>query len=304
MKVGIPRALLYYFYEDLWLEFFKNLNIETIVSPESNKQIVKNGISNSIDEGCYSSKIFIGHVEYLLDKCDLIFVPRIECTGIREEYCTRIFGVYDLTKNTFPEAKLLHADINYLFRKREADAFREIGTALGKTPEETMAAYTAALEKSTANREAAIYKQAELLNSNGTKVLIVSHPYNSFDAVIGKSILRFFENNHIKVAFANLVNTKDARAKAKEIYGNRIYWKINLELLGGVEIYKEFVDGIVFISTFPCGPDSIINELIIRNIKDMPVLSLMIDELDATAGLITRLESFTDILAAKKRSAM
>ena len=303
MKIGIPRALLYYFYEDLWLNFFENIQIETIVSPPTNRDILKKGISNSIDEGCYSSKIFIGHVEYLRDKCDMIFIPRIENSAIREEYCTRIFGLYDLAKSTFPDIKILHAEVNYLYRKKESSAFVEIGMALGKSEAESLAAYKAAVLTADKRKAEKISQQEALLKSDGPKVLIVSHAYNVFDASIGKDITNFFAENHIQVAYADCVDAKKARAKAKENYGKRIYWKVSAEQIGGIEFYKDQVDGIVLISTFPCGPDSIFNELLIRVIKDKPILSLIIDEQDASAGILTRLESFTDIIMAKRKGA-
>ena len=303
MKIGIPRALQFYYYEDLWINFFKNLNIETVISPVTNKEIIKQGVNNSIDEACFSSKIFIGHVEYLLDKCDMIFIPRIENSAIREEYCTRIFGLYDLAKNTFPNAALLNAEVNYLFRKKESNAFIEIGAALGKGSEESLEAYNKALAEADRIKEEKIKKQEELLNSDGLKVLIFSHAYNTYDASIGKIITGFFMKNNIKVAYADLINEKEAQALTKESYGKRIYWKISAQLIGGLEKYKKSVDGIVLISTFPCGPDSIFNELMIRLIKDKPILSLVIDELDASAGIQTRLESFTDIIKTKKENA-
>ncbi|MCL2521772.1 MAG: acyl-CoA dehydratase activase-related protein [Erysipelotrichales bacterium] len=299
MKIGIPRALLYHSYKDLWLTFFENLGIETVVSPPTNKKIIRNGNFNTIDEACYSSKIYIGHVEYLLDKCDYIFVPRIENTGVKEEFCTRLFGIYDLVVNTFPEAKLLHANINYNFRKTEKDAFIAIGEALGKTSEESKIAYLQALDKAEKIRSEAIIKQQELLKSENLKVLIVSHSYNTFDAAIGESVLKFFKEQNIEVIFADIVDFKEAKQRAKEKY-SRIYWRPSTELVGGLELYKEQIDGIVLISTFPCMPDSIVNELIIRTTNDKPILSLMFDELDASAGLMTRLESFTDILTSKK----
>ena len=243
MKIGIPRALLYYYYEDLWLSFFDNLKIETIVSPPTNKDILKKGISNSIDEGCYSSKIFIGHVEYLLDKCDMIFIPRIENSAIREEYCTRIFGLYDLAKNTFPQANILNADVNYLYRKKEPSAFVEIGATLGKDAEESLAAYKAALTVANQRKEERILQQEALLQSEGPKVLIVSHAYNVFDAKIGKDILDFFSENHIQVAYADWIDSQKAKAKARENYGKRIYWKVSAEMIGGMETYKDQVDG-------------------------------------------------------------
>jgi len=300
MRIGIPRALQYYFYEGLWLNFFKNIGVEVVVSPETNKEIVKMGVNNSIDEACFSSKIFIGHVEYLLDKCDMIFVPRIENSAIREEYCTRIFGLYDLVRNTFPEAKLLHADVNYLYRKKESNAFVEIGAALGKSKEETLEAYKNALSTAESIKEAKISQQEELLKSDGAKILIFSHAYNTYDACIGKDITDFFAKNNIEVIYADLINEKEAQALTKESYGKRVYWKVSAQLIGGIEKYRDQVDGIVLISTFPCGPDSIFNELLIRIIKDKPILSLVIDEQDAGAGIQTRLESFTDIIMAAR----
>jgi len=300
MKIGIPRALQYYFYEDLWLNFFKNLGFETVVSPETNKEIVKMGVQHSIDEACFSSKIFIGHVEYLLDKCDIIFVPRIENSAIREEYCTRIFGLYDLVKNTFPNAQLLHAEVNYLYRKKESNAFLEIGAALGKSKEDSLDAYKKALFTAEEVKETKILQQEELLNRDGAKVLIFSHAYNTYDAYIGKEIIDFFAANHISVVYADLINEKEAQILTKSSYGKRVYWKVSAQLIGGIEKYKDCVDGIILISTFPCGPDSIFNELLIRLIKDKPILSLVIDEHDAGAGIQTRLESFIDIIMANR----
>ncbi|MCL2841297.1 MAG: acyl-CoA dehydratase activase-related protein [Defluviitaleaceae bacterium] len=304
MKIGIPRALLYYFYEDLWLNFFKNINVETIVSPETNKEIIRKGVRDSIDESCFSSKIFIGHVEYLIDKCDMIFVPRIENSAIMSEYCTAIFGLYDLVRNTFPNAKLLHADVNYLLRKKEAAAFISIGETLNKSKEEAEAAYKAAVLTANILKQDRITKQEALLNSDDPKILIFAHAYNTFDASIGKVVTDFCAENGIQVIYADLVNQKPVKSKVATTYGAKVYWKVTAELLAGVETYKDRVDGIVLISAFPCGPDSIFNELLIRVIKDKPILSLVIDEQDASTGIQTRLESFTDIIMAKRRGHM
>jgi predicted nucleotide-binding protein (sugar kinase/HSP70/actin superfamily) len=258
------------------------------------------GVNNSIDEACFSSKIFIGHVEWLLDKCDLIFVPRIENSAVREEYCTRIFGLYDLVRNTFPKAKLLHAEVNYFYRKRTSTAFVEIGQTLGKGKEESLEAYKKALETANIIKEAKIHQQDELLISDGPKILIFSHGYNTYDACIGKEITDSFAKNNIKVIYADLIKENEAKLLTREAYGKRVYWKVSNQLIGGIEKYRSLVDGIVLISTFPCGPDSIFNELLIRTIKDKPILSLVIDEQDASAGIQTRLESFTDIIMAKR----
>ena len=75
-----------------------------------------------------------------------------------------------------------------------------------------------------------------------------------------------------------------------------VYFSINKELMGATYKYKDNVDGIILVSSFPCGPDSICNEIIIRKVKDIPIINLIVDEEMSVTGLITRLESFIDII--------
>ena len=60
MKIGIPRALLYYRYHVLWNTFFQELGIETVISPHTNKTLMDAGSHYAIDENCLSSKLFFG----------------------------------------------------------------------------------------------------------------------------------------------------------------------------------------------------------------------------------------------------
>ena len=75
MKIGIPRAFLYYRYKELWETFFRELGIEFILSPETQNDLVRAGSMHAIDEACLSSKIYLGHVAWLLDKCDYLLIP-------------------------------------------------------------------------------------------------------------------------------------------------------------------------------------------------------------------------------------
>jgi len=282
---------LFHTYADLWQKFFCELGVDFITSPETNREIVKRGIALSVDEGCFSSKIYLGHIDWLAGKCDLVFAPRYESTGIREDMCPRIFGMWDVAKRTFPNVKFLHADINVLQRKREQDAFINIGEQLGFDTQKSLAAYQSAIETFKYLCEENIKNQQARLAKDGLKVLIVGHQYNLYDPYIGQGITKYFLDNGVTPVHANFVEVEKQK---------RVYWKQNAELLSGVQKYKDRVDGIVLVTTFPCGPDSIFNEMIIRQVKDKPILSLMVDELDATAGLQTRLESFVDILTAKR----
>lgn len=59
---------------------------------------------------------------------------------------------------------------------------------------------------------------------------------------------------------------------------------------------REQADGLILLSAFPCGPDAMVNELITRRVKGLPILNLVMDAQSGTAGVETRLESFIDII--------
>ena len=67
-------------------------------------------------------------------------------------------------------------------------------------------------------------------------------------------------------------------------------------MIGALYYYYHQVDGLIFISTYPCGVDSLVNNLAIRKNKQLPILNLLIDENITDLSLETKLESFIDIL--------
>ena len=75
---------------------------------------------------------------------------------------------------------------------------------------------------------------------------------------------------------------------------------MNRELMGSVLLNKDRADGIILLSAFPCGPDSMTNELLTRRLTGIPVLNLVLDAQTGTAGMETRMESFIDIIRFKE----
>ena len=136
------------------------------------------------------------------------------------------------------------------------------------------------------------------MNKN-KKVLLVGHPYNIYDELVGKPIINFLEKNGIDVVYADIYDDKDIEKDVQTISSD-VYFTFNKELIGGIAKYKDNVDGIILVTSFPCGPDSLINELIIRKVKDKPIINIIIDESNSDTGLLTRLESFIDIITKEK----
>ena len=109
IKIGIPRALMYYRYGVLWKNFFELLGCKVILSPKSNEEILSLGISNTIDECCLSYKLYVGHVLYLSNITDYVLVPRICDYGQKDKVCTRFNGIYDDIKCNYQNvAHLTH----------------------------------------------------------------------------------------------------------------------------------------------------------------------------------------------------
>ena len=136
------------------------------------------------------------------------------------------------------------------------------------------------------------------LSSSKTKILIVGHPYNTRDEYIGNPIIKILNDMEVDVIYSDLFNKEIANAESKKI-SKTLYWKHNKEIIGCIPRLIKKIDGIIFFSTFPCGPDSLVNELAIRKIK-IPTLNLIIDDIDSLTGFETRLESFIDVV--KERS--
>lgn len=301
MTIGLPRAFLYHKYQYLWETFFKVLGFDIILSEETNKKMLEDGIKHSIDESCLPAKIYMGHIQSLIGKCDYILVPRISSFGHREMTCTKFYGIYDIVKNTFEDINLLDYNIDLKKGESECKGFIKMGKILGKNYIQSYHAYKMAKKSQELyNKKKTERQNSILVNQEKLKILVVSHPYITYDKLIGSPILEYLEKLETMPIYADAADSSTCINESKKI-SSSMYWTYNKELLGSIEYYKDLVDGIILLTAFPCGPDSLVNELIIRKFKSMPIINIILDELQGEAGIQTRIESFIDIIKEKRR---
>lgn len=298
MTIGIPRSLYYYYYGEFWKNFFNELNVSYVVSPKTNRKIMDLGMKYANDEMCLSLKNYIGHVSYLQDKCDMILVPRIDNYGRNNQTCTNFLATYDIIHNLFPKP-LLTYNIDYENGKTERKEFYRLGKLLNKKKAEIDSAYQKAMEKTKLENYRKIRKNILNLKEENLKVLIVGHPYNIYDSLLGEFIIKGLESQGVTLVYSNLFLEEDTQKLSKRL-SDTLYFKYSKENIGAIELCKEKIQGIVFVSSFPCGPDSLVNELVMRKIN-LPYLNLVIDDLDGGAGVETRIESFIDILKERQK---
>lgn len=297
IKIGIPRAFLYYRYRHLWQTFFDELGCEVVLSPDTNREIIAAGSGVSIDESCLSSKIYLGHVEWLIGRCDFILVPRVASYSRDTIVCSKLWSAYDVVQNIFRErgVSLIDYNIDYAKKKTEFRAFMQMGRRLKKRRFSILRAYFMAKQAEKMMQERAISDQNAILERDGMKILIVSHSYNINDPYIGRPVIQRLSALGVTPVIAEIVERETAVKRAREL-SPTLKYSYNQELLGAIDMYREKIDGIILLTAFPCGPDSLVNEVIIRKIKDKPIISLLIDEQEGNAGLETRIESFVDII--------
>ena len=240
IKVGIPRAFLYYRHNVLWKTFFENLNCNIILSPETNKEIIDLGKKYSIDESCLSSKIYMGHVAYLVDKCDYVLVPRICNYGKNNNVCVRFNALYDIVKNLFPMVNVLNYNIEKTKLKGEFIGFIKMGLNINKNIFKVIYSYIIAKIKEKKHNDMLINKQRNILKNNKLKILIVAHPYNIYDKYIGEPIIKFLKSMNIELLYADLLDRKTAIEYSYEL-SNTLYWTYSKELVGAVNYYKNAV---------------------------------------------------------------
>ncbi len=295
--------MLYYYDKDLWIEFFKNLGIDVIISPNTNKKIVDSGTKLAPSEACLSLKIYLGHIIELKDKCDYILIPRLYSLKKNEQVCTNFNALYDLVNNLF-DVNILNYNVDISTKNYQLLGLLSIGEQLGFSYIKSYKAYKYAEKiKRMKQKKQELLQQKEIEeNKDNIKILLAGHPYNLYDSLIGKSVIDFLKGNNITILYSDKINHELVDEECRKI-STDIHWTHNKEIVASTKYYEDIVDGIILISSFPCGPDSLMNEQISHKIKKVPIITLIFEDLNNDAGIITRLESFIDILNNLKENS-
>lgn len=319
VKVGIPRGLWFYDYYPLWKTFYEYLGAEVVLSKPTNKQILDHGVKNTVDEACLPVKIFNGHVMDLKDRVDYIFLPKMMSVYEREYICPKFCGlpemVFHSIKNLPP---LIDVEINFnKSRKTLKETVYNFGSYITRDKRKIKKAYEEAL-KSYNHYKGTIKKgnlpvDGEFTNTNnspllvekkGAKIAVVGHSYNIYDSYSSMNLLNKLNENNVYVIVPGMIGFEHINRYASTLE-KQMFWSFGRKLLG-TSMYlagSQNVDGIIYISSFGCGIDSIIQDLFERRTRKegkIPFLLLTIDEHTGEAGINTRIEAFLDMIEWRK----
>jgi len=325
IKIGIPRALLYYQYYPMWQTFFEQLGAEVVVSPPTTQVMLSAGLSRVVSETCLPVKVFLGHVLHLTGQCDYVFIPAIRSVKAKVYNCSKFLGLPDMTKAVIPESPpILDVDIDINKGKRYLyQSIYSLGRHFTQDPfkirQASMNAWQAHLDyqqlmsdyKLTPLRaieRLSVTPEAEPGTfSNGTfqgTIALIGHPYLLYDEHISHRLVHWLEKAHYKVFTPEMIVKSELEAATTRLTG-REHWTYEGEVVGAGGHYLESgVDGVIGIMAFGCGPDSLMMDVVRRQsarLMTTPFMSLTLEEHTAETGVVTRLEAFLDMVAIRKR---
>lgn len=325
LKVGIPRALLYYYYYPMWRVFFQELGAEVVLSQPSNKGLLAAGLKNAMDEVCLPVKLAYGHVLDLAGKSDLIFLPRLVSVGRREYICPKFLGFPDMIRRIKGIPKLIDVNVNlYKSRMEIYQAAHEVGKLFSSSWYKIWMAYLHAVKAHKqyfkllhlglmpAEAQAILEDQVEDLPvpepENSITVALLGHPYNIYDSYVNMNIIKKLKGMGASIITAEFLPEHAMKNSASRCLPKKLFWTLGQRIAGAAFHYMERPDvaGIVHIAAFGCGPDSMTGELIERSarLRGVPFLNITLDEHTGEAGLLTRLEAFMDMLRWRKAGAV
>lgn len=324
LKIGIPRALFYYQYFPAWKAFFEALGAETVVSPPSNRATFLAGNARAVAETCLPVKLFFGHVTYIMDKCDYIFIPAMRSLGRKAYYCSKFIGLPDMTRALVPECPPIldpEIDLNKdrrsllqqiyglgrhfnqdksKIKKAMQQAWQVSLNYRRKTADERITTLQALFDIYHLDERCPEPWQTEAVSLD---IAVIGHQYVIHDDYINHRLIARLQAMGARVFTPEMVHP-EALDNAMQKLVATPHWSFEADIVGAGAYYLESkVDGIISVAVFGCGPDSMMISMVAHQARKLkvPFLHLSLDEHTSEGGLVTRLEAFLDMVKRRKK---
>ncbi len=316
LKVGIPRAFLYYNYYPLWKTFFEELGAKVVVSDPTTKKILDDGVKCCVDDACLPLKLFHGHVINLKDKADVIFVPRLVSVRKKEYICPKFCGLPDMVVNNIkglPDildvtVNMRSSPVSLVKAVVETGKYftgdcRRIYRAFGRAVDEHRE-FEKRMESGLTPLEAMEGEQNRNFNEKMT-IGLIGHPYNIYDSYSSMKLLEKLRARGIKIITQDMISGDIVDNIARN-FSKPMFWSFGKKIMASAGYMTEnrLVDGIIYLVAFGCGLDALVGDLVERKLRKagIPFCFLTVDEHTGEAGIDTRIEAFIDML--ERRNAV
>jgi len=305
ITIGIPAGLHLFEEIPFWRKFFDLMSIRTITSEEY-ADAVKAGKNLSEAEFCAPIAAMYGHVDYLLQKADYIFLPvyleQSHETGVNKKYCYYtqfVSSVISVQKHFAPREKILSPLLKSsqgepyvqleIYRMLKSIGLKETSLLQVALAYDKAKKYSKALTK----KWQAVY-QEETKNPKDIHIMLLGRPYTVLSPAMNHHIPDIIEKNGIATFFMDMLPFKLTDISRSEELVKSIRWKFASNILYTAEVIARTDNCYpVLITSFKCTPDSFVIEYFkeILNSYHKPYLILQLDEHDSAVGYETRIEA-------------
>jgi predicted nucleotide-binding protein (sugar kinase/HSP70/actin superfamily) len=293
MKVGIPRALLYYRYGRFWEKFLTGLGAEVVVSRRTDKVLLQKGLGCVSSEVCLPIKIMAGHLEELAEQVDAVFLPRLLWLEDKLYACPKMIGIVDIAR------MMLGDRVRIVAPKIQGSLWLphfRAGMELCHDPVRVVRALA------QAGRFLPVHDQVPDFPAGEKRVALIGHFYNLGDDFISRPMVDTFTGHGYRICTKD--ELPETVLRSRQGFARKIRWVYERELYNAFQFLVDKVSGVCMIVSMGCGPDSLVAEFMREEAQqqDIPFLQLVIDEHTGTAGVVTRIEAFLE-LAERRRAA-
>lgn len=302
--IGLPATV--HMYNDLkfWKVFFDELGMNVITS-EQIKDPLTSGKRLAGAEFCAPIHALYGHIKYLNQLCDYIFIPatldnKDAENPYKENYCyyTQFSpSIVSLINDKIKQKSLTPVLFHEKGEKYVIDQLYKSLINIDKTlsVQSVKEAWQKAGEVSL--KEKLAFKK--LLNANffpddNLSVVILGRPYLALAASLNKGIPGIFGGMGIKCFYQDMLDTDSVHNDELNELLRSMPWHFAVEVLEAA-LYISMEKGLypVFVTGFKCAPDSFVIEYFqkLMDSSGKPYLILQIDEHDSNVGYETRIEA-------------
>jgi len=305
--VAIPAAL--HLQEDLplWKYFFNQLGIPVRTS-EHHCDALKTGKNLSGAEFCAPIAALHGHIRYLLDRGDYVFVPfylerKPKADGNRRQYCyytqfapALVSGL--LEDSAISPDRLLTPLVHYLYHSFHTKA--QLYRMLTRITERRIGFFevSAAFDEALAFRSACEGRFREIYSREAKDdelhVVLLGRPYSVLSRAMNKEIPQILARHGIKVFFQDMLPLTGGEDRFPGSIPSGFQWYFAQEILQGAEKVTRSPSAYpVLVTSFKCSPDSFAVEYFreLMEAHGKPYLILQLDEHDSRVGYETRIEA-------------
>lgn len=330
-RVGIPRALAYYYVYPFMKGFLEALGAEVVLSPASGPHTLDDMRYCPTDEPCVSVKLLFAHAKAVLDRgVDFLFLPVLSSLEPDNYCCPKLIGCPAMIKEglDLPEDMILAPEIN---EKEKPGAWRQSFVAcaqrLGAAKRQALQALERGLELQ--KQFEAITRQAKITTVEAFRRLegrseararrfdraaefdpnqqigVMGHPYLLYDLVGQNTVERLREYGQV-ITF-EMVPLEVVNQELATVFEGHKMWTYEARILGASYylLRHHLVDKLILVGAFECGPESVLEAFIEREAErqGVPFLLLTLDEHTGEAGVVTRLEAFVDTTVGQAAAA-